>query len=97
MAKSNSTGSKTGTVGLIVIAGLIWFVVKFWFLFVAIGGMVLLYFIASKMFTVCAAKAARNRAERAALLQRCEKQNLAYLTDPIAYFRDLEAGVRDEG
>ncbi|AZZ79711.1 hypothetical protein C5O27_00175 [Gordonia alkanivorans] len=95
MAKKKQGDDTAVVMGGLAVMGLIWFVVKFWYVLVAIGAFALLVFIASKLISVHSARTARLRAERQALLARCEEQNRAYSADPVAYLAQLEGGVRE--
>ncbi|MGC5258168.1 hypothetical protein ACPXCG_17635 [Gordonia sp. DT218] len=92
MAKSDG-GNKGAGALVIVVLILIAVVVKFWYIFAAAAAIGLLVFVTSKMIKAHDARRAVERAQRTALLERCERENTAYNRDPDSYLRRFEGDL----
>ncbi len=95
MAKKKQGDDTAIVVCGLIIMGLIWFVVTFWYVFATIGAVALLIVIVAKLVNAHDAKQARLQVAREALLALCAEQNRAYNADPIAYLAQLERAYRD--
>ena len=93
MAESRDDGSGAWAVTAFVVFILVSIVVKFWYVFATIAGLVLLGWLLIQAIDAAGKWRAARWAERAEIIGRCERENAEYNRDPATYLRRLQGGL----